>query len=126
MLTFRRFLACALLATVSLVPPLLAHPGGRDTYGGHNDRKNGGYHFHAGPLAGQSFADKGAATAALRAHEQARAAPKAAPAPVHAATAPAAAPAAVRECDCSALAQLLVTKGIITEAELAVALAGPR
>ena len=38
--------------------PVLAHPGGRDRYGCHHDRKHGGYHCHAGPLAGQSFASQ--------------------------------------------------------------------
>lgn len=27
---------------------LLAHPGGLDSFGGHHDRKNGGYHYHRG------------------------------------------------------------------------------
>jgi len=30
------------------------HPGGLDANGGHRDRKNGGYHYHRGPNAGQS------------------------------------------------------------------------
>jgi len=38
--------------------PLSAHPGGRDRYGCHHDRKRGGYHCHAGPFAGQSFASQ--------------------------------------------------------------------
>ena len=33
----------------------LAHGGGLDGYGCHNDRVHGGYHCHRGPLAGQSF-----------------------------------------------------------------------
>lgn len=37
---------------------VLAHPGGLDANGGHNDRKNGGYHYHRTPPAGV-----GAATA---------------------------------------------------------------
>jgi len=45
--------------SVNLVTtPLFAHPGGLDAYGCHNDRKHGGYHCHAGPLAGQSFTSK--------------------------------------------------------------------
>lgn len=32
-----------------------AHSGGLDAYGCHHDRKQGGYHCHRGPLAGQSF-----------------------------------------------------------------------
>jgi len=34
-------------ALATLIPgALLAHPGGLDSRGGHNDRKNGGYHYH--------------------------------------------------------------------------------
>lgn len=33
--------------------------------GGHHNRKLGGYHFHRGPLAGQSFASKAEAAVAL-------------------------------------------------------------
>src|SRR6266850_840717 len=36
----------------------LAHGGGLDSYGCHNNRKQGGYHCHRGPLAGQSFESK--------------------------------------------------------------------
>lgn len=43
-----------------------SHGGGLDAQGGHNDRKNGGYHFHRGSLAGRSFADKASALKALR------------------------------------------------------------
>jgi len=35
-----------------------AHGGGLDAYGGHNNRKQGGYHFHRGPLAGNHYASK--------------------------------------------------------------------
>lgn len=49
------------LATLALI----AHGGGLDSYGGHNDRKRGGYHFHRGPLSGRSYADKNAALKAL-------------------------------------------------------------
>lgn len=58
-----------LLSAISsaLVPgPLFAHPGGRDSYGCHHDRKRGGYHCHAGPLAGQSFASQAEMLAALK------------------------------------------------------------
>ncbi|GAB6037156.1 hypothetical protein JCM15519_17150 [Fundidesulfovibrio butyratiphilus] len=37
-----------------------AHGGGLDAYGGHNDRKHGGYHVHRGPLAGKSYPSKAA------------------------------------------------------------------
>lgn len=40
-----------LLLTVSVYP----HGGGLDAYGCHHNRKQGGYHCHRGPLAGQSF-----------------------------------------------------------------------
>jgi endonuclease/exonuclease/phosphatase family metal-dependent hydrolase len=43
-----------------------AHSGGIDSQGGHNDRSAGTYHFHQGPLDGQSFATKEDATAALQ------------------------------------------------------------
>ncbi len=37
------------LATLVLIPislTAIAHPGRTDSNGGHNDRKNGGYHYH--------------------------------------------------------------------------------
>lgn len=43
-----------------------AHGGGIDGYGGHHNRKQGGYHFHRGPLAGQNFSSKEEAIAALK------------------------------------------------------------
>ena len=43
----------------------LAHGGGLDGQGGHHNRKAGGYHFHRGPLRGESFSTKKAAAAAL-------------------------------------------------------------
>ncbi len=43
-----------------------AHPGGIDSQGGHNDRSAGTYHFHQGPLDGQSFDSKDEATNALQ------------------------------------------------------------
>jgi hypothetical protein len=54
------------LLGVLLAPaPVVAHGGGLDGRGCHNDRKNGGYHCHRGPLAGQSFASSGDAARAL-------------------------------------------------------------
>ena len=47
-----------------------AHGGGLDAHGCHHDRKNGGYHCHQGPLAGQSFASKSEMLAALEARNQ--------------------------------------------------------
>lgn len=58
-------LVCCVLATGGMV---LGHGGGLDSSGGHHDRKAGGYHFHRGPLAGQSFASKAAALNALLAY----------------------------------------------------------
>ena len=44
------------LTTVMLTAgPLHVHSGGLDIHGCHDDRINGGYHYHRGPLAGQSF-----------------------------------------------------------------------
>ena len=43
-----------------------SHPGGIDSQGGHNDRSAGTYHFHQGPLDGQSFDSKDEATNALQ------------------------------------------------------------
>lgn len=37
---------------------LWAHGGGLDGYGCHNNRKQGGYHCHRGPNAGQSYSSK--------------------------------------------------------------------
>jgi len=36
----------------------IAHGGGLDRYGCHNNRKEGGYHCHHGQFAGQSFESK--------------------------------------------------------------------
>ncbi len=47
-----------------------AHGGGLDSHGCHNDRKNGGYHCHQGPLAGQSFASRQDMLDALKAQNQ--------------------------------------------------------
>ncbi|MDR1489480.1 MAG: YHYH domain-containing protein [Desulfovibrio sp.] len=44
-----------------------AHCGGPDAYGCHNDRKNGGYHCHKGPLAGEEFASQSEMLKALKA-----------------------------------------------------------
>ncbi len=49
-----------LVALLLLTPstPLWAHGGGLDGYGCHNNRKQGGYHCHRGPNAGQSYSSK--------------------------------------------------------------------
>jgi hypothetical protein len=54
------------LCVLVLVPqPVVAHGGGLDGRGCHNDRKNGGYHCHRGPLSGQSFGSAAEAAAAV-------------------------------------------------------------
>ena len=54
------------------------HPGGLAADGCHNDRKNGNYHFHRGPLAGKTYSSKEEAARALRGHgsRDAKPAPK--------------------------------------------------
>lgn len=47
-----RWLAAGLM--VVLAVPLMAHPGGLNREGCHNDRKNGGYHCHRAPSGGGS------------------------------------------------------------------------
>lgn len=42
-----------------------AHGGGLDGYGCHNNRKQGGYHCHRGPMAGQSFGSQAEMLAAM-------------------------------------------------------------
>ena len=59
-----------LSAVVLTTGPVLAHSGGLDAHGCHHDRKNGGYHCHQGPLAGQSFASKSEMLAALETMNQ--------------------------------------------------------
>lgn len=67
----KRLLKFVLVAAVGfcISAVAFAHGGGRDSYGGHNDRKHGGYHFHTGPLAGHSYASKNEAIAALQARQ---------------------------------------------------------
>jgi len=38
--------------------PAVAHGGGIDAYGGHNDNKKGNYHSHQGTCAGRAFDSK--------------------------------------------------------------------
>ena len=45
----------AVLVLFALSSVALAHPGGRDAYGGHYDSKTGKYHVHEGPLAGRTY-----------------------------------------------------------------------
>ncbi len=66
-----QFLAAALGILCLMVPPSgVAHSGGLDKIGCHHDRKNGGYHCHRGPLAGQAFASKEEALKALEKKQQ--------------------------------------------------------
>lgn len=102
------FLVGGLLA--ALATGVLAHGGGLDSYGGHHDRKRGGYHFHRGPLAGQYFASQSAAIAATNASQTP-------PASSHQSLAPATDTATVEQ-RLEALTRLLVRKGVITKAEL--------
>lgn len=43
----------------------LAHGGDLDAHGGHHNHNEGNYHFHRGPLSGQTFASKADAMDAL-------------------------------------------------------------
>ncbi len=74
-ITFARIVMAG-MAVLMLAAVVLAHGGGLDSQGGHHDRKHGGYHFHQGPLAGQTFPSKDAATAALRAYYEQQGEPK--------------------------------------------------
>jgi hypothetical protein len=68
---------CAAVAVVlGTASSALAHPGGLDSFGCHNDRKRGGYHCHRGPLAGQSFTSRGEAAAILNGEGAGAAAPR--------------------------------------------------
>jgi hypothetical protein len=59
------------LSAVALAAgPVHARGGGLDTHGCHHDRKNGGYHCHQGPFAGQSFASKSEMQTVLETHNQ--------------------------------------------------------
>ena len=60
----RYFLGVLILCQINLTP-VEAHPGGKDSQGGHHQRATGTYHFHDGPLVGQTFASKAAGSAAL-------------------------------------------------------------
>jgi len=61
-------IAIRIVLMLLMLPSLaLAHGGGLDGYGGHNNRKQGGYHFHRGPLAGNHYASKSEALNALSA-----------------------------------------------------------
>ena len=46
------------LLVIGATLPAQGHDAGLDSYGCHHDRKQGGYHCHKGPFAGQSFSSK--------------------------------------------------------------------
>ena len=48
-------LILAVPAVMLLSSVALAHPGGRDAYGGHYDKDKGTYHVHEGPLEGRTY-----------------------------------------------------------------------
>lgn len=62
----------AIIGLLGLLVPVsgAAHSGGLDKIGCHHDRKNGGYHCHRGPLAGQAFSSKEEALKALEKKQQ--------------------------------------------------------
>lgn len=53
------------LCQVSFAADAAAHGGRKDRHGGHNNRSQGNYHFHEGPLAGRTFESKAEALKAL-------------------------------------------------------------
>lgn len=57
----------ALAFLIVIIPSAaFAHGGGLDGYGCHHNRKQGGYHCHRGPMAGQSFASQQEMLAAMK------------------------------------------------------------
>lgn len=73
----RRLLAMLLVGGLCAAPSsLLAHPGGMDAYGCHQDSQQGGYHCHRGPLAGERFTSQEEMLEQLRALEQAAPTPE--------------------------------------------------
>ena len=56
---FGKLLAISLATIISATPSIaFSHGGGLDSYGCHNNRKEGGYHCHRGELKGQTFSSK--------------------------------------------------------------------
>jgi len=98
--------ACLIVPVVAAC----AHPGGRDQHGGHKDSATGTYHFHEGPLAGRTFASKELALMELRSLDNDTLA-----------TFPTA-PTCEQKLD--ALIRVLVRRGLLDEAELALELVG--
>lgn len=115
-LKHRRTLFAASMGSISLLLMLgIVHGGGLDGQGGHHDRRNGGYHFHRGPLSGQSFSTKSEAERALQAYHAARQQPD--PQRTPAIGDRIERPPTNHE-ELVALSRLLIAKQIITEAEL--------
>lgn len=54
-----------LLTLLAIPASVFAHPGGLDSKGGHNDRKNGGYHYHRTPPAPTPTAAKSTTGSAI-------------------------------------------------------------
>lgn len=84
----------ALLTLLALPGLALAHPGGLDKNGCHNDKKKGDYHCHKGANAGKNFASKEAMlkeTGGGAPAQSAKPAPKTLTTPAAAASAPVAA-----------------------------------
>ena len=64
------------LCQVSFAADALAHGGRKDKHGGHNNRSQGNYHFHEGPLAGRTFDSKAEALKALAGLTEGASAPR--------------------------------------------------
>lgn len=56
----------AVVMAMGTSKPVLAHGGGLDGRGCHNDNKAGNYHCHQGSCAGQTFSSKSAAAGCHR------------------------------------------------------------
>lgn len=52
------FVLLVMLIAIATVPQAFAHGGGLDSYGCHNNRKEGTYHCHRGQFAGRTFASQ--------------------------------------------------------------------
>ena len=108
----KRLSVWAFLAILITLPgEVLGHGGGLDAYGGHRNTKAGTYHFHRGPLSGQSFSSRAAGHAAYQAHISKKEA-----------TSVVAQGKPSSEKDLQALINLLIKKEVISREELAVEL----
>ena len=67
----KKIFAIIVIAVLALPALSFAHGGGLDGYGCHHNRKQGGYHCHRGPLAGEVFASQGEMLKALEAQQKA-------------------------------------------------------